>query len=64
MEFKKSLNFGKSVLKLEIIWKSDYVQLQMKVRLGTFHFFVSPKHLPSLIFYSTGGKTLQPTFIL
>jgi hypothetical protein len=24
---KKSLNFGKSVLKLEIIWKSDYAQL-------------------------------------
>jgi hypothetical protein len=63
MEFKKLLNFGKSVLKLVIIWKSDYAQLQMNVK-GTLNFSVSPKHLPSLIFYSTGGKTLQPTFVL
>jgi len=31
VEFRNLLNIGKSVLKLEIIWKSDYAHLYIKV---------------------------------
>jgi hypothetical protein len=64
---KNFLNVGESVLKLEeIMWKSDFEQLYIKVKgmyVCVYNFFFKLVYLCSFIFYMAGGKTFQPTFI-